>query len=219
MATKSSVSISVIKRLPRYYRFLGELMKSGCNRISSRELSEKMGLTASQIRQDLNCFGGFGQQGYGYNVVSLREEIANILGLNNILDTILVGVGNLGKAVAFHIDFEHRGFRLIGLFDKNPDLIGKPVGNLKIMDTETLTAFCQQNHPKVAILCVPKTAAEPLSKTLVQAGVKCFWNFSHYDLTMEYDDVIVENVHLSDSLMTLGYRVNDSLRTKKSPQS
>lgn len=212
MAAKSSVSISVIKRLPRYYRFLGELMKAGCNRISSRELSEKMGLTASQIRQDLNCFGGFGQQGYGYNVVSLREEIANILGLNNILDTILIGVGNLGKAVAAHIDFEQRGFRLIGLFDNNPSLIGKTVGNLKIMDAGILSGFCQEHHPKVAILCVPKTAAEALSKTLVEAGVKCFWNFSHYDLTMEYNDVIVENVHLSDSLMTLGYRVNDSLR-------
>lgn len=212
---KSSVSLSVIRRLPRYYRFLGELMKAGCNRISSRELSEKMGLTASQIRQDLNCFGGFGQQGYGYNVVSLHEEIASILGLDQTLDAVLIGVGNLGKAIVSHLDFEKWGFHLTGLFDSNPQLVGNHLSGLEIMSTTVLTSFCEQNHPKMAILCIPKSAAEELSKNLIACGIRCFWNFSHYDLALEYDDVIVENVHLSDSLMTLGYRVHEELRQQK----
>lgn len=215
MSVKPSVSLSVIRRLPRYYRFLGELKKSGCIRISSRELSQRMGLTASQIRQDLNCFGGFGQQGYGYNVVSLYEEIAKILGLDHKLDAILIGVGNLGKAVASHMNFGERGFRLVGLFDSNPSLIGKDLSGIKIMDTTELQTFCKERKPTVAILCIPKSAAESLGKCLLDCGIRCFWNFSHYDFTLEYDDVIVENVHLSDSLMTLGYRVNEKLRNSK----
>ncbi len=175
-----------------------------------------MGLTASQIRQDLNCFGGFGQQGYGYNVVSLYEEIAKILGLDHKLDAILIGVGNLGKAVASHMNFAERGFRLIGLFDSNPSLIGKELSGIKIMDTSELQSFCEERKPTVAILCIPKAAAESLGKRLLDCGIRCFWNFSHYDFTLEYDDVIVENVHLSDSLMTLGYRVNEKLRGSKS---
>ncbi len=216
LSVKPSVSLSVVRRLPRYYRFLGELKKSGCTRISSRELSERMGLTASQIRQDLNCFGGFGQQGYGYNVVSLYEEIAKILGLDHKLDAILIGVGNLGKAVASHMNFAERGFRLIGLFDSNPSLIGKELSGIKIMDTSELQSFCEERKPTVAILCIPKAAAESLGKRLLDCGIRCFWNFSHYDFTLEYDDVIVENVHLSDSLMTLGSRVNEKLRGSKS---
>ncbi len=212
MSVKSPVSLSVIRRLPRYYRFLGELKKAGCARISSRELSEKMGLTASQIRQDLNCFGGFGQQGYGYNVNSLYDEIANILGLNHQLNAILIGVGNLGKAVAAHINFEERGFRLIGLFDQNPNLIGTVREGITVMDTSYLVDFCEKYHPVVAILCIPKSAAGELCERLVTSGIKSFWNFSHYDLTLRYDDVIVENVHLSDSLMTLGYRVNERFK-------
>ena len=213
MAAKQTVSISVIRRLPRYYRFLGELSKAGLNRISSRELSEKMGLTASQIRQDLNCFGGFGQQGYGYNVNSLREEIANILGLNNKLKTILIGIGNLGKALVSYLDFGQRGFQLTGIFDKNPQLIGTSIAGYQVQDIEQLSEFCREQHPMVAILAIPKTAAESLSEQLIQCGIRCFWNFSHYDFTLYYEDVIVENVHLTDSLMTLGYRVNESLRT------
>lgn len=215
MSAKSSVSMSVIRRLPRYYRFLGELMKSGCSRISSRELSEKMGLTASQIRQDLNCFGGFGQQGYGYNVVSLREEIANILGLNNVLDAILIGVGNLGKAVSSHMDFKQRGFHLIGLFDNNAKLVGTQLNGLTIQNTSEMVDFCQQHKPSVAILCIPKVSAELLSQQLIDSGIRCFWNFSHFDFNLEYEDVIVENVHLSDSLMTLCYRSNEKLRMNK----
>lgn len=215
MSAKPSVSISVIRRLPRYYRFLGELSKSGYVRISSRELSEKMGLTASQIRQDLNCFGGFGQQGYGYNVASLREEIASILGLNQALDTIVIGIGNLGKAVVSHINFEERGFRLIGLFDRNPDLVGTSLSGLQIQNTSDLALFCKEKKPRVAILCIPKEAAKTLGSHLIDCGIRCFWNFSHYDFNLEYDDVIVENVHLSDSLMTLGYRVNEKLKQEK----
>lgn len=215
MAGKPTVSISVIRRLPRYYRFLGELSKAGTNRISSRELSERMGLTASQIRQDLNCFGGFGQQGYGYNVASLREEIAKILGLDKKLNTILIGVGNLGKAIVSHLDFGQRGFNLTAVFDNNPKLVGTAIAGLTIKDTDQLVSFCMSHPTDVAILTIPKAAAESLSERLIQCGIRCFWNFSHYDFALHYDDVVVENVHLTDSLMTLGYRVNEYLRANR----
>ncbi len=208
MLNKPSISMSVIRRLPRYYRFLGELLKTGCTRISSRELSEKMGLTASQIRQDLNCFGGFGQQGYGYNVTSLHDEIAIILGLNKNLPTIVIGVGNLGKAVVSHMNFNERGFQIVGLFDQNPDLIGTEISALTVKDFDEINSFCENTAVKVAILCIPKTATKRVAKVLTDLGIKCFWNFSHYDLAVEYDNIIVENVHMSDSLMTLAYRAN-----------
>lgn len=205
---ENSISISVIRRMPRYYRFLGELEKAGCTRISSRELSEKMGLTASQIRQDLNCFGGFGQQGYGYNVPLLREEIGKILGLDKKLKAILIGVGNLGRAIVTHMDFEARGFNLIGLFDNAPDIIGSTVNNHVVENIENMGKFCKKHKPSVAILCIPKHAAKELSEQLVEMGIKGFWNFSHYDLKLNYDGIVVENVHLGDSLMTLSYMVN-----------
>ncbi|MBQ3053159.1 MAG: redox-sensing transcriptional repressor Rex [Clostridia bacterium] len=205
----NSISSSVIKRLPRYYRFLGELQNQGLTRISSRELSEMMGLTASQIRQDLNCFGGFGQQGYGYNLSVLRTEIARILGINNQKGAILIGMGNLGKAVTMHINFETKGFKLIGLFDSKESLVGQMVKTLPIRSIQSLDEFCRENRPEVAILCIPKDAAEEISAELISLGVKGFWNFSHYDLTLKYDDVIVENMHFGDSLMTLSYRLNN----------
>ena len=205
----SFISNSVIKRLPRYYRFLGELKNSGMTRISSRELSERMGLTASQIRQDLNCFGGFGQQGYGYNIDILQSEIGHILGLDTPKSTILIGMGNLGRAVTMHINFESKGFRLIGLFDSKESLVGQMVKNLPIRSTASLDEFCRENRPEVAILCIPKNAAQEISKQLVDLGIKGFWNFSHYDLSMEYKNVRVENVHFGDSLMTLSYRLNN----------
>lgn len=208
MAKENSISTSVIRRMPRYYRFLGELEKSGCTRISSRELSEKMGLTASQIRQDLNCFGGFGQQGYGYNVPLLHEEIGKILGLDKKLKAILIGIGNLGRAIVTHMDFEARGFSLIGLFDNAPDIIGSTVNTHTVESIETLEEFCKKNKPSVAILCIPKHAAKELSERLVEMGIKGFWNFSHYDLKLNYDGIVVENVHLGDSLLTLSYMVN-----------
>ncbi len=204
-----TISNSVIKRLPRYYRFLGELKSAGMTRISSRELSEKMGLTASQIRQDLNCFGGFGQQGYGYNIELLQSEIGRILGLDSLKSAILIGVGNLGRAVALHINFEQMGFKLVGIFDSKESLIGQVVKGLPIRNTSTIDEFCRENLPDTAILCIPKDAARGISDQLVKLGIKGFWNFSHYDLALKYPDIYVENVHFGDSLMTLSYRLNN----------
>ncbi len=201
----SGISSSVIKRLPRYYRFLGELKTLGMNRISSRELSERMGLTASQIRQDLNCFGGFGQQGYGYNIELLQQEISKILGLDIPKTAVLIGMGNMGKAVTLHMNFDNKGFRIIGLFDSKESLVGQMVKNLPIRSINDLDEFCRENRPEIAILCIPKGAAKEIAAQLVNLGVKGFWNFSHYDLALEYKDIVVENVHLSDSLMTLSY--------------
>jgi len=203
------ISNSVIKRLPRYYRFLGELKATGMTRISSRELSERMGLTASQIRQDLNCFGGFGQQGYGYNIELLQSEIARILGLDIPKTAILIGMGNMGRAVTMHMNFESKGFRIIGLFDSKESLVGQVVKNLPIRNAADLDEFCRENHPQIAILCIPKSAAKSVAEQLIKLGVKGFWNFSHYDLSLEHNDIVVENVHLSDSLMTLSYRLNN----------
>lgn len=211
MSKGSNVSSSVIKRLPRYYRFLGELMKQNVNRISSRELSEKMGLTASQIRQDLNCFGGFGQQGYGYNIEELHKEIGKILGVDAGYKTILIGAGNLGKAIAAHMNFEKRGCHLIGIFDSNESLEGETVAGITVENMDKLKDFCNTNNPIVAILCIPKTAAQEIAELLVKLGIKAFWNFSHYDLRMTYSNIVVENVHLGDSLLTLAYGVNNTL--------
>lgn len=208
MAKNAGVSNSVIKRLPRYYRFLGELLKEGVVRISSRELSIRMKLTASQIRQDLNCFGGFGQQGYGYNVEELHKEIGKILGVDKNFKTILIGAGNLGRAIATHINFETRGCKLIGIFDQNPDLVGVDVSGVKIMHTDDLEAFCKENQPMVAVLCIPKANTQRIADSLIKLGVKAFWNFSHYDLGLDYEGIAVENVHLGDSLLTLSYNAN-----------
>lgn len=206
--SKNSISNSVIRRLPRYYRFLGELENNGYVRISSRELSEKMGLTASQIRQDFNCFGEFGQQGYGYNVSDLRFEIGKILGLNVQTPMILLGAGNLGTAIASHIEFKNKGFDLIGAFDSNPDLVGKQIGSLSVRDISELEKFCNENKPVAAILCIPMQAAEKMVDTLINCGIKAFWNFTHYDIRINHDNVAVENVHLGDSLTTLSYGLN-----------
>lgn len=203
------ISDSVIKRLPRYYRFLGELKAEGYTRISSRELSEKMGFTASQIRQDLNCFGGFGQQGYGYNIEILQTEIAKILGLDRRKTAVLIGMGNLGRALAMHINFESKGFKIIGLFDKKESLIGGTVKGMPIRNISTLDEFCRENLPEVAFLCVPKQTAGEISEQLIKLGVKGFWNFSHYDLALKHPEVTVENVHFSDSLMKLSYRLDN----------
>ncbi len=207
MDTSRHISDLVIKRLPRYYRFLGELKNSGMGRISSRELADKMGLTASQIRQDLNCFGGFGQQGYGYNVEQLHEEIGHILGLDRKQKAILIGVGNLGRAIANHIRFEQLGFQLIGIFDKKESLTGDIVRNLPVRNTAVMDEFCRENLPDVAILCIPKEDAMTIAEQLIKLGVRGFWNFSHADIAVKHPDVSVENVHFGDSLMTLSYRI------------
>lgn len=210
MSKSEKISNSVIRRLPRYYRFLGELLKDGTNKISSRELAERMGLTASQIRQDLNCFGGFGQQGYGYNVSELRNEIGAILGVDKQNKAVLIGAGNLGHAIAVHLNFEKHGCKLCGIFDSDPRVIGLEIGNNKIISIDRLSEFCRQNHPKIAILCIPKNAASHICEQLIGLGVKAFWNFSHYDINLEHSDLIVENVHLGDSLLALNYGVSNA---------
>lgn len=214
MAKRDNISMLVIRRLPRYYRFLTELQAEGVMRISSKELADKMKLTASQVRQDFNCFGGFGQQGYGYSVEQLKNEIESILGINVTKKAILVGAGNLGRAVASHMAFEPKGINLIGIFDKNEQLIGTRLRNVIIANTSQIELFCKKNAPNLAILCVPKDAAQTLSRRLYAMGIRYYWNFSHYDLTTDYPDVIVENVHMSDSLMTLCYRISDDIENK-----
>lgn len=206
---EKNISKSVIRRLPRYYRFLGELLNEGVEKISSRELSERMRLTASQIRQDLNCFGGFGQQGYGYNVAELRGQIGTILHLDDKRTVILIGAGNLGRAVALHIDFVRYGYELTGVFDRDEALSGESIAGVRISSTDSLRGFCAERRPDMAILCIPRDGAEDVVKTLIECGVTAFWNFSHYDIHADYPNAAVENVHLTDSLMTLSYLMEE----------
>ena len=209
MPNRDNISMSVIRRLPRYYRFLRHLRSKGVVRISSTELSVKLGLTASQIRQDLNCFGGFGQQGYGYIVDQLCDEIANILGLSNGFKAVLIGAGNLGQAIASHLSFEAEGFQLAGIFDSSPQKIGTTINGNYVRDIKEIDEFCRQEKPIMAIMCIPRDAVGSLSERLYGLGIRNFWNFSHYDIAMKYPDAIVENVHLNDSLMTLCYRISN----------
>jgi len=209
---KQVISTPVIRRLPRYYRFLGELEQENIERISSQELARRMGFSASQIRQDFNCFGGFGQQGYGYNVSELHEKIGRILGVDERTGVILIGVGNLGRAVASHLDFEKRGCELTGIFDVNEELRGTEIAGLPIQGMDALPAFCEQHKPQVAVLCIPKGAAQELADQLIALGICGFWNFSHFDLRINNPHIIVENVHLGDSLMTLAYCMHRGAR-------
>ena len=204
---KPYISTSVIKRLPRYYRHLTELQAAGKVRISSVEFASRLGITASQLRQDLNCFGGFGQQGYGYNIEQLHYEIGNILGFKNLKKTIIIGAGNLSKAIALHMNFEAQGFQVMGIFDKKQSLVGETVRGLPIRHIDTLDDFCHETFPTVAVLCIPAEQAKVMAGQLISLGIKSFWNFSHYDMAVDYPNVIVENVHLSDSLMKLSYKI------------
>ena len=199
-----NISISVIKRLPRYYRFLQSLKENGIVRISSRELANRMGLTASQIRHDFNCFGGFGQQGYGYNVPELHTKIGEILGVHEERKTVLIGAGNLGKAVCNKIFGVNSGFKLIGIFDKNEAICGNMIKGIPIRNIDHLENFCIDNKPICAVICIPSNDMRELTQLLINQGVKSFWNFSNYDIAMAHPGVLVENVHLTDSLMTLG---------------
>lgn len=212
--TSRRISIAVIRRLPRYYRYLGELLENDITRISSKELSERMGVTASQIRQDLNNFGGFGQQGYGYNVEYLYNEIGKILGLNNTYKFIIVGVGNLGQALANYTKFEQRGFVLKGLFDVNPRLIGMTIRGIEVRDIDEMEAFVKENKIDVAFLTLPKSKVRKIAEDLARWGIKGLWNFSAVDLDIS-PDVVVEDVHLSDSLMTLSYKINRKMIKKE----
>ena len=208
MPKSDKISNSVIRRLPRYYRFLGELLSEGITRISSHSLAERMNVTASQIRQDLNCFGGFGQQGYGYNVSELREEIGSILGVDRGSKAVLIGAGNLGRAIAVHIDYKKYGCKLCGIFDADRRLSGTLLGQLTVRPVSELETFCERNSPQIAILCIPKESAREVCSRLARCGIKAFWNFSHYDIMQEdLPGVVVENVHLGDSLMSLNYKL------------
>lgn len=201
------ISASVIKRLPRYYRFLGNLKKQNVERISSGELARRMNLTASQVRQDFNCFGGFGQQGYGYSIDLLYDEIGSILGLNEPIKAVILGIGNLGRVVANNMDFKKLGFELVGAFDTSEQVIGTDVAGLAVTDVARLEDFCTTHKPKAAFLCVPTSAAKELTDRLVALGVEGFWNFSHYDIALEHPNVAVENVHFTDTLMRLSYKI------------
>ncbi len=206
MAEKG-ISQAVIARLPRYFRFLGDLREEGVERISSQELSKRMRITASQIRQDFNHFGGFGQQGYGYNVDYLYNEIAKILGLGKKHNLIIIGSGNLGQALANYVSFEKRGFLIKGMFDNNPILQGKQVRGMVIQPIEELESFIKENDIDIAVLTLPKNSAAEIAKKLVKSGIRGIWNFAHVDLDVP-QGVTVENVHLSDSLMKLSYQIN-----------
>lgn len=198
----------VVNRLPRYYRHLGDLLSQGIRKISSTELSARMGVTASQVRQDFNFFGGFGQQGYGYNIEYLYNEFAEILGLNNGNTVIIVGAGNLGRAMANHPGFERRGFKIAALFDKSPDIVGNTVNGLTVRDIGELEEYIENNRVDIGILTVPKTAVQEMAKRMVKSGVKALMNFSYSELNLP-EGIAVENVHLSDPLMTLSYKLQE----------
>lgn len=206
MEKKKQISMAVIRRLPKYHRYLRELIKNDVDRISSRELSEKIGFTASQIRQDLNNFGDFGQQGYGYNVKELYNQISYILGVNKEYKTIIVGAGNIGQAIA-NYNFEKSGFHLTGIFDVNPKLIGLKLRDIRIQDVDQLEEFLKENNIDIGILCVPKNAAQRTCDILCNNGVKGIWNFAPVDLVSS-KDVKIENAHLSESLLTLSCLMN-----------
>ena len=201
------ISRAVIRRLPRYYRYLGELLENGVERISSNDLSKRMKVTASQIRQDLNNFGGFGQQGYGYNVKYLYTEIGKILGLEEDHNIIIIGAGNLGQALANYAAFENRGFILKGILDVNPRLQGVSIRGVPIRMMDDLKTFVQNNEIDIAVLTIPKEKAIEVANMLVENGVRAIWNFAHTDLNLP-DNVVVENVHLSESLMQLSYNIS-----------
>ncbi|MBQ0058882.1 MAG: redox-sensing transcriptional repressor Rex [Lachnospiraceae bacterium] len=203
------ISKAVISRMPRYYRYLGALMQNGIERISSKDLSERMNITASQIRQDLNNFGGFGQQGYGYNVAMLHDEIGKILGIDNTQNVIIVGVGNIGHALARFLVPDINGFHLCGLFDANPALKGMEISGIKVQSMDEFAAFTKENQVDIAILTVPHDDAKDVAEEIVANGINAIWNFALIDLNLSKKDVVIENVHLVESLMRLSYNRNN----------
>ncbi len=209
MIEDKKISTAVIRRLPRYFRYLFDLMKMDVKRISSKELSERMNITASQIRQDLNCFGGFGQQGYGYNVESLYEEISKILGTDTRFSCIILGAGNMGNALANYENFQKRGFDILAIFDVDKQKVGKSINNIKVRHIDTLADFVRKNKVDIAMLTVPNKNINDIAKGVTNLGIKGIWNFSPTDLVLD-NGAVVENVHLSDSLMVLGYNLKES---------
>lgn len=212
MEKRKAISMAVIKRLPKYHRYLHELMDNEVDRISSKELSEKIGFTASQIRQDLNCFGDFGQQGYGYNVKALYNEIGIILGLDREYKTVIIGAGNIGQAIANYNQFGKLGFDVMGIFDANPKLSGIQIRDIAIQDIDYLDGFLDRNQIDIGVICVPKVNAQKVADKLINNGVKAIWNFAPLDLDVP-DDVTVENVHLSESILTLVYLLNEKSKS------
>ena len=208
MAYKSRVSDAVVRRIPMYYRHLTELEKAGVVRISSQELGERMNLTASQIRQDINCFGGFGQQGYGYHVTNLKERIGEILGLDHQYHVIIVGAGNIGRAVANYAGFAREGFNIQAMFDVSPALVGIDVHGTLVQPMDKLEAWLSTHQVDIAVLSVPSSHAQETADLLVRGGVRAIWNFAPVDLQLP-EGVAVNNVHLSDSLHILSYRMNE----------
>jgi len=206
MDKNKNISMAVIKRLPKYHRYLEELLKNDVDRISSKELSKKIGFTASQIRQDFNCFGDFGQQGYGYNVKELHEQISNILGLTREYSIVIVGAGNIGQAVANYSNFEKLGFKLKAIFDINPKLVGIKIRDIEI---DTLENFLKDNSIDIGVICVPSRSAQDVCNILTKNKVKSIWNFAPVDLSVP-EGVFTEDVHLSDSLLTLSYLMHQS---------
>ena len=205
---EKQISKAVISRLPRYYRYLGELIEDGVERISSRELSRLMNITASQIRQDFNNFGGFGQQGYGYNVRDLYEEISKILGLGKHRKAILLGAGNLGRAIIQNFKFSSNGFQLLAAFDVQERTVGTQIAGVPVYHADTLEAFLAEHPVNVGLLTVPKSAAQCMGERLVAAGVRGIWNFTNYEVAFPGSDVVVESVHFSDSLLALSYMIS-----------
>ena len=206
---RTKVSSAVIKRLPRYHRYLGDLLRENKLRISSAELSKIMGVTASQIRQDLNCFGGFGQQGYGYNVKYLYGKISELLGVTEGYRAVIVGAGNLGRALAATNMFSRRGVTRLALFDSNPHIIGTTIYGLPVIDVSLLESYCREKHVDLGVLTVPKEAASEVAEAMVRGGVKGIWNFANMELTVSDESVIVHDIHLGDSLMTLCYDIKE----------
>jgi len=210
---RARVSPVVVRRLPRYHRYLGELLREGIYRISSAELSKMMEVNASQIRQDLNCFGGFGQQGYGYNVKFLYGKIGEVLGTEDGYRAVIVGAGNLGRALAASHMFERRGIERIAMFDVDPAVVGRTVSDLPVLDVSELESFCAREKPEIAVLTVPKEAAQDVAARLAKAGVRGIWNFANMELKLDgYPDVYVLNVHLGDSLMVLSYGIRSRMK-------
>lgn len=214
MDKKKRISMAVIKRMPRYYRHLAELLRNDVDRISSKELSEKIGFTASQIRQDFNNFGGFGQQGYGYNVRELFTETGKILGLDKSYKTVIVGAGNIGQAIANYTRFDKFGFDLKAIFDANPKLIGLQIRDVEILDIDLMDEFLTKNQIDIGIICVPTSVAQKAVDTLVRGGVKGVWNFAPIDIQVP-KEIALESVHLSDSLLTLVYLMNDKVKERE----
>lgn len=213
MEKKKNISMAVIKRLPKYHRYLQELLRNDVDRISSKELGEKIGFTASQIRQDLNCFGDFGQQGYGYNVKDLYEQISLILGLDKTYNGIIVGAGNIGQAIANYSRFAQVGLEINAIFDANPKLIGMKIRDIEIQDIDILRQYLKENPIDIGIICVPRINAQKVCDIMVENGVSGIWNFAPVDLAVP-NDVTVENVHLSESLLTLIYLLHDKNENK-----